>query len=274
MHPASSPSVSRKTVPISSRAWCDYFQQNARWLRPIPWDEEVRLPADERAAIVPSVQTFQLGETGNGSHLMAVAREHALRKGDPDFVVATRLFIAEEQRHAAFLGRWLTAAGIPRLKKDWTNTFFRRLRQMAGLELMISVLLAAEVLAKIYYAALRKSSGSLMLKRLCEQVLCDEVAHIQFQTQRLAILRSRRPAVALFVTHLAHRIIFLATAIVVWRTHRGVFRSAAMPFARYWRHVSIEIGIALRSMDPRHYAFRTASLPETRGTQPIAATAP
>ncbi|HXT58180.1 MAG TPA: ferritin-like domain-containing protein [Pirellulales bacterium] len=251
----------RKDALISSAAWLEYFKRNAEALRPIPWCEGVDLTAAEREAVGGSVATFQIGEMGSGRHLMAAAARHAAAYGDEDYLAALRLFIAEEQRHGRELGRWLDLAGIPRIERHWTNGVFRRVRQLAGLELMISLLLAAEVMAKVYYAALGKATKSVVLRRLCEQILKDEVAHIRFQSQRLAILRRRRWRTSLLLTNAVHRLLFGATAIVVWQTHRRALVAGGLRFRGFWRKVMRETRISLELMDPARYAAVQSHLP-------------
>lgn len=238
---------------LSSLEWLAYFTHNAAALRPIPWQAGVNLTAAERAAVADSVATFQLGETGGGRHLTAAAKKYAADCGDDEYLAAVRLFIAEEQRHGRELGQWLDLAGIPRIERDWTNRAFRGLRQLAGLELMISCLLAAEVLAKVYYAVLRKATGSVVLRGICEQILKDEVAHIRFQSQRLAMLRRARPRVLLFLTVACQRALFAATALVVWQTHRRALRAGGLRFRSFWRKTALEVRISLMLMDPASY---------------------
>jgi hypothetical protein len=239
-----------RSSPVTSAEWIDYFQRNARSLGAMPWEAGVALTEAEQTAVAGSVPTFQIGETGSGRHLLAAAARYVAVSGDEDYLAALRLFIAEEQRHGADLGRWLDLAGIPRIEKHWTNGIFRRVRQLAGLELMISLLLTAEVMAMAYYAALRKATRSIVLRRLCEQILKDEVAHIRFQSQRLALLRRCRPKLLLSLTRAAHRILFAATALVVWRTHRAALRAGGFDFRGYCHKTQKEVEIAMRLMEP------------------------
>ena len=252
--PGLAPTAPSARTLAGSAAWLAYFQRNAAALRPVPWHAGVTLSAAERAAVTKSVATFQLGETGGGRHLAAAAARYAAFQGDDDYLAAVKLFIAEEQRHGRELGRWLDLAGIPRIERHWSNGAFRRLRQLAGLELMISFLLTAEVMAKVYYAALRKATRSIVLQALCEQILKDEVAHIRFQSQRLAILRGQRSRLALWLTAGAQRILFGATALVVWLTHRHALRAGGLPFRDFWRRTATEARISLALMEPSRYA--------------------
>src|SRR5262245_34813272 len=142
-----------RAAPWSSRQWCAYFRSNADELADVPWECGADLTDAERAAVAASVQGFQLGESSEGRHLLHRAREYASRSGDWQYVTAIKLFIREEQRHARDLGRFLGQNGIPLLKRTWPDTVFRWLRHRAGLELSIGVLITAEVIARVYYAA-------------------------------------------------------------------------------------------------------------------------
>ncbi|MGH7130122.1 MAG: hypothetical protein ACREIV_16240, partial [Planctomycetaceae bacterium] len=165
--------------PKSSAAWCRYFRRNARSLLPIPWETVKTITESEQLAVARSVQVFQRGESGEGRHLLNCATRHAEETGDQDYIEAARLFIREEQRHAAELGRFLDEAGIPRIGGTWTDGVFRWVRHRAGLELTIAVLVTAEIIAKLFYAALRDATGCPALRRLCRQILRDEVAHVR-----------------------------------------------------------------------------------------------
>ena len=220
----------------------------------ISWDEGAGITPAERAAIAKSVQTFQLGESGEGRHLLRVSAEHAIRAADLDYLQAVKLFIKEEQRHARDLGAFLDAAGIPRLKQEWTDQIFRRLRHLAGLELTISVLLTAELLANVYYAVLRDATCSESLRQLCGQILKDEVAHVRFQSERLALLRHQRLCWTRFAPVLFQGL-YWTTAAVLWWTHRPVFRSARLSVRGFCRKAQKELSGVLNLMDPTQYAF-------------------
>ena len=182
---------------------------------------------------------------------MRYARRHADETGDPDYVETTRLFIAEEQRHARDLGRFMARNAIPTRKKQWTDSVFRRLRNLVGtLEISIAVLVTAEIIAKVYYPALREATGSTILQALCEQIVRDERAHVDFQTQQLARLRAGRRAALLFLTRALHRLLFLGTVLVVWLGHRRVFEASGMGLVRFWRSCWTEFGRDLAAMEP------------------------
>lgn len=108
----------------TSAEWVAHFTANADCLRFIPWEDGAGTTDEETVAIAASLRAWQLGETSDGSHLLAAAERYAVQTADPEFVTAVRLFIAEEQRHGRDLGRWLDLAGVPRATADWVTACF------------------------------------------------------------------------------------------------------------------------------------------------------
>ena len=206
-------------TPHASSRWRDYFRENASRLMPIPWECGVDFTEAESDAIAASVAEFHLGESSEGRHLISRAVAYAKRTGDAEYLPALRLFMAEEHRHARDLGRVLALAGVPLVGSTWPDTVFRWLRRGAGLELSICVLVAAEIIAKVYYAALRDATGSPVLRRLCDQILRDEVQHVRFQTERVAQLRQGRPRWAVWLSRQAHNALMAGTCLAVWHKH-------------------------------------------------------
>ena len=255
----------RRTV--SSERWCEYFRSNAEALLPIPWDVGVRLSADEIATITTSIQEFQLGESSEGKTFAKMARAYAEQSGDLGYVVAHGLFIAEEHRHARDLGRVMDLAGIARVRKTAADGVFRWLRKLAGLEVSIGVLVTAEIIARVYYDALMRATTSPVLQTLCRQILQDEIMHVQFQTERLAIMRRSRGWPALLATHLLHRLAMSVACGVVWLKHRRVLGAGSFGLVRYWLAVRRELCIALHSMNPRRYEFDRPAIRTAEATR-------
>lgn len=250
--------MQRSTWPtrLTSCAWSAYFRRNAATRLHIPWHRGAELTDVERQIIAQSVREFQLGESGEGRHFVRVAQQHACKTGlreDYDYLTALRLFIAEEQRHAADLGRFLDLAGIKRIERNLSNGLFRWLRHRAGLNLIISVLVIAELIAMIYYKALREATGSTVLRRLCDQILRDEVMHMRFQSQRLAHIRRRYPRWWLQTLCALHTCLFSASCLVVWRSHRRVLSAAGLSFREFWKLAHRELRAGMRLMDPRQF---------------------
>jgi hypothetical protein len=226
-----------------------YFIANASVHDEFPWDTPTRLSAQERQALAASIQEFQLGESSEGRHLIAAARRHAGRTGDPFYLPATEAFIREEQRHARELARFLGREGIALRRHSWVDSVFRSLRRGTGLHAAICVLLTAELIAQVYYAVLRDASKSPLLRALCRRILIDEAAHVRFQSERIAHLRATHSLPRRLLSEAARRFLFaVAVALVGWR-HRSALAAGGYSFQRFWRSCWMRFAAAARVTD-------------------------
>lgn len=208
------------------RIWLNHFEYHAQHSRGMPSGISDHLRADEQRLIARSIATFQLGEQSEGATLLGAAERFGRTHAMPSLARIFELFIREEQRHAALLGEFMEDHGIPLKRRDWTDQIFRRVRRLAGLELCVYVLISAELIGKVYYRALEAATGCQRLKVLCRILVCEELAHVGFESQLLLALRAPRPAPVRAAMRLAHRVFFAGTAGVVWMTHRAVLRCA------------------------------------------------
>ena len=251
----SSPALHAALPPTPSAYWLTFFRTNADTPDRIPWADRPTLSPAEGAAVIASVLEFQLGESSEGRHLRDAADRYALATGDAAYASAIRLFIREEQRHAAYLARLLAAEGVPLKGRTWADSVFRKLRHLSGLETAICVLLTAEIIAQVYYAALRRATGSRVLRAICRRVLADEAVHVRFQAERVAILRRGRAAPALLVSIALQRLLFAAALVVVWLNHRSVLRRGKFNALGFWRAGWNSFEPAAEWMDPRRYVW-------------------
>jgi hypothetical protein len=237
----------------SSANWCDYFLANDGKLGPIPWDN-FAITEEELMEIAESLRAWQLGESSDGAHLRAAAKRYAERTGDADFAAAIDLFIAEEQRHGATLGAYLDRAGVPRKSADWGDTFFRAFRYfLPNMETWTTPVVMVETHALVYYNAIRRATKCPVLQHICKQILADEIPHLRFQCERLALLHRDRPRVLYLVTMLLHRVFFTGITLAIWAGHRRALRAGGYDFRRFWSSAWTKMNHMWRTMDPRGY---------------------
>ena len=241
----------------TTQEWLDYFQRNADRQRPIPWQSDgMGASPAEMEPIRRSLQAWQLGETSDGRHLAASAARYAAATDDPAYRDVIDLFIREEQRHGALLGRILDDAGIPRRQADWGDTLFRRLRySITDIEVWTTPVVMVETLAMIYYNAIRRATGSPVLRAVCAQILADEVPHVQLQCERLAVLLNTRSRTRFRLTMLAHRLLFLVVMLLVWAGHHRALRAGGYTWTHYRRASYAKMGRAWQRMDPQRYVW-------------------
>lgn len=249
------PSTTARRRPWTSAQWREYFRKNAASLLPISWESGVTFTPDERDAVAASMQQFQLGESSDGRRFLSMAYDYSHDTGDRQYLSALRRFIAEEQRHGRDLGRVLQLADVPTIRRCWPDTVFRWLRHTAGLERSIWVLVTAEIIAQVYYDALRDATGSLVLRQLCTQILRDEEQHVRFQCERLAILRQRRRPWSIALRHALYRAFFAVVGLAFWWKHAPAMRKGGYGFRAFWRSAWRQCRIATHLMHPRNYDF-------------------
>lgn len=218
----------------STQYWTNYFSKNAM-IKRVNWELEPMLTIEEKANILKSLQTWQLGETSEGEHLLHAAKKYALEIDDKEYPNAVKLFIKEEQKHGNNLGKYLDLIKEPRIKKDWGDSIFRKIRYYnTNMELWTIAVITVESAAQIFYQALKDSTNCSLLKQICTDILIDEAAHITFQKERLYIIFSQKNTFIKFLAYYAYSCFFLCTSIVIWFAHKKLFRSGRLTFLKYF----------------------------------------
>ena len=238
--------------------WLNHFEHHAQHPRGLPSGVPDLLSPAERCLIARSIATFQLGEQSEGSTLLHAAEQFARRHAQPPLARIVQLFIAEEQHHAALLKDFMESHGIALKRHDWTDGVFRRLRRLAGLELYLYVLITAELIGILYYRALEMVTDCARLKLLCRTLVCEELAHVGFESHLLLALRATRPVAIRTMLRVAHRIFLVGTASVVWITHRRLLQRAGYNGRRFLRACLSQYDFHL---EPARMALTARSVP-------------
>jgi rubrerythrin len=215
------------------RSWESYFENHRHQFEQVPWHEPGFILESEKFILQSSVPKLHLGENSDGKRL----RYRAQQFPDSAYARAVEGLILEEQTHAWALGRFMEMHNIKPLKSHWTDSTFRNVRHLSGLETEISTLLCAEVFATVYYKALGNMTSSKILRKICDQILIDEEMHLVFQCALLRYYSNHRSEVLESLVRRAHRVIMESIAIVTWWGHREVFRAARYSFAKYWDEI-------------------------------------
>src|SRR3954466_9406823 len=165
--------------------WVDHFEKNvgvhARVDAAIDFDGRCAVPEAVREPLIASVRRFQLGESGDGRQLLRTAAN----AGDPEYLRAAELFVAEEQQHASLLLHLLRYLGGTPMRRHWSDAAFVRLRRLMGLRTELMVLTVAEVVALSYYDGLAAPGSDPVVQAVAARIVADEHPHVQFQQQRL-----------------------------------------------------------------------------------------
>ena len=224
-------------LPTNGERWFDHFKLNASVPSRIDWGLGAALTLRGNAKLIRSIQSWQLGESSDGSHLMSATDAFlAQRRDDPYYRQAMLLFIREEQKHGNNLGLYLDLAGAARLKFDLGDFLFRKVRYFIGsMEMWTSSVFMVESMAEIYYKALADSKVCPLLTEICEDILRDEAWHVQFQLERLRIQdREMSPLSHLFYRGFSH-LLFLNIIGSIWLLHGTGLQAGGLTFGSYWK---------------------------------------
>lgn len=207
---------------VTKRNWLEYFQGNAQRRMPIAWENGVSVEWSVRAAVIASLQRFQVGESGEGNHLKSCAAQTE----DAEYCAAIELFLAEENYHAQMLAGVLRSVGAPLLSGHWSDAAFIVIRRFAGLRMELAILLVAELIAKRYYRVLHDATNDPNLQLMCAQILRDEHAHVAFHCDTLNRAFARFSPLKKMAIRFWWKRFYRVVCFVVALDHRGVLRAA------------------------------------------------
>jgi hypothetical protein len=173
--------------------------------------------------VASSISHFQLGESGEGSFLLAKARRSYSE--DADYCAALDLFIKEEQEHARLLAQLVHRFDGRLIKRHWTHTLFRLLRRALGATFEIQVLVIAELVGTSYYRLLRRRMADPVIAQVCDLLLRDEARHIEFHRDRFAADQCAWLPLERAVWATQFQVIFLGAATVAWMDHGRALRA-------------------------------------------------
>ena len=225
----------------TSQDWIDYFTVNLQQKR-INWLQPASITTAELKPVLRSLQAWQLGETSDGHNLIAASTRYAAKVNDPLYVGAIKLFIKEEQKHGNNLGRYLDVIGQPRVKKNWGDTLFRRIRYLnSSIEMWTLAVITVENAAQIFYQSLKDASNCSLLKEICTDILIDEAPHIKFQQQRLAVVfNNNKNAINKTISFYCYKIFYTATTLLVWMAHKKLFKAGGNSFKKYYIKMNLK----------------------------------
>jgi hypothetical protein len=231
------PNLNTKTMIKTSAFWKQHFHSNLKHQR-VDWNQKPQITHEEKEQILYSLKAWQLGETSDGRHLLAAAAKYASRINDPEYVEAVKLFIQEEQKHGANLGKYIDAIGEERTKHDWGDWLFRRIRYFnTSMELWTVTVIIVESAAQVFYQALHDATNCSLLKSICHDILVDEAHHIKFQNERLYIIFKDKPFYAKAFAVTWYCLLFFVTIHAVWLGHGKAHKAGGVNRDEFMRQM-------------------------------------
>ncbi len=226
---------------LRSHYWLNHFRKNLERSPSIDWDRKAALTLSDDARVIRSIQSWQLGETSDGAHLLQATRDfldHYSQSDDESksYLETVQLFIREEQKHGENLGRYLDKVGADRIKFDLGDSAFRLVRSLfTNMEIWSASVLMVETMAQIYYKALRDSGRCELLSEICTDILIDEAFHLKFQCERIGTYYGKRSIPARFATKTLYQFLYTGIISAVWIGHHHAFQQGGLSFKDFWR---------------------------------------
>ncbi|MBQ9991062.1 MAG: ferritin-like domain-containing protein [Lachnospiraceae bacterium] len=206
--------------------WIKHFLKNDRHRLQMDFSEEKELSTEEKKLIFKSIAAFQKGEGSEGSYLLSASNTFAKIFDQSNYPHAMELFIREENWHSAYLARYMQFHQVEKQQKNFLDGVFRKLRQLGGIRSEVVVLVTAEIIALSYYTALANAASSPLLKKICGQILKDELPHIAFQSYTLSYMKNT------LLHRLARILLMEITTVAVWIAYKDLFTAGDYSFRK------------------------------------------
>jgi hypothetical protein len=222
---------------LNFERWLRHFRQNCE-NRPEPdWSGPVTMSPERIAAMLPSLEQFQLGDGGGPASLIALDAD-VYRDQSPELRAIVDHWFAEEAGHARLLSHAVRRFGGRRIESHWSFSAFCACRRWLGVRFELQVLLLTEIVSTGYYRLLRRHADDAAVKAMCALILRDEAGHVRFHRDRLATDGHHRGRFwELQFWACGH-----AAAAVLWLSHRLCLTTLGGNAGDFFREVRLEIG--------------------------------
>ncbi len=201
---------------FNSSDWRDYFEENRKSRPAIRVPNEIVLDETLRQPLLKSLQTFQIGESGDGRHL----RKYAKKLGDPVYMQCMDMFIKEEQNHSQMLAAVILALNGTLINWHWSDLVFIGLRRLFHLKTELFILMIAEVIGKVFYQYVSERVDNEPMQEVFSLIVLDEILHIEFHTEFLAEQLRNYPWMAKFAAHYIWCVIFYTACFAFVLDHK------------------------------------------------------
>lgn len=224
----------------TSQYWFDHYQTNLLQKR-VDWNLIPNLTNDEKEKVIKSIQAWQLGETSDGKHLYKAAEKYIKKNTDELYLKSIELFIKEEQKHGENLGKYLDLNNVERIKHNWGDTLFRKVRYFnTSMELWTISVITVESTAQLFYKSLKDATNCVLLKQICRDILIDEAYHIDFQVERMQIILQNNNYLIRKIKSVFYFLFFIITSVIVWFANKKVFTAGKNDFGTYMKKMTLK----------------------------------
>lgn len=218
---------------LHNNDWLAYFRYNNQHLLKLDFSKNNELNKKEIELISPSIKAFQIGEGSKGIHLRKAVFDFSNKTNDLVYPEIMELFIKEETRHSQTLKKFMDIYQIPTNTYHVLDYIFCCLRKIFRLQGKIVVLVTAEIIALSYYSALSNATHSKLLKKICKQMLNDELMHVIFQSYTLFRISKTQKELQNKTIIFFRKILMDITLTIVWANYKKLFLKGNYPYNKF-----------------------------------------
>lgn len=211
-------------INLDYNGWLNLFKENDKSRLYIDENLPGTLSEEEKKMISASIASFQRGEYSEGRTLRKSAEAFSIKYNEPLYPKVIDLFIREENFHSKYLASFMRRECIPIRSKNFLDKIFRRIRKSRGIESEIITLVTAEIIALTYYKILGQATSSDILKKICNQMLNDELPHVVFQSYTISHFRQTK------FLNIRRRLLMEVTTLAVYIAFYKFFKKNTCTF--------------------------------------------
>lgn len=231
-------------VNLDYDGWLKLFKENDKNGLFIDENSPATLTEEEKKLISKSIVAFQRGEHSEGISLRKSAEAFSKKYNEKRYPMVIDYFIKEENFHSKYLATFMRIEGIPIETKNFMDIIFRRIRKFNGIKSEVITLVTAEIIALTYYQVLGAATSSVVLKRICNQMLHDELPHIVFQSYTISHFKQSK------LLKIKRRLLMEITTVSVYLAFYRFFKKNSCSFAFFRKE---NIGYLNQSKDIIRY---------------------
>lgn len=147
--------VCQPSMQIDLKVWLEHFEYHATRRTTLPAFAPEDLTDTERRLIAESLPTFQPRARSARRSLLRSARRHELADSVAPLSGIMALLVSEAEHHITLLDRFLEQHGISRKRRSAIDHLVSCAPLFGGLQGHVGVLVAAELIGKVYRQAAR-----------------------------------------------------------------------------------------------------------------------
>ena len=212
--------------------WSAYFELNAAPLLNIDWEGEGPLRLEEIDWIFSSIRQFQRGFQTDGRQLLEGVRRYFEGQNQENYITALEYYVGEKKRHAGLLARFMEQKRIPKMSIHWLDALFRGIRRNVELSKGLSILGVAEVIAKVYFEALKGATESEILVQVCDQIISDGTNHAYFMGCSLHLIAAGDQKKIQRLFQFQRRLLRISQP-VLWWIHYEVLKASGFTYQQF-----------------------------------------